>query len=36
MELTEFLAIYAAGLSTLVFFWNVLSARPKVKVRLKT
>ncbi|MFT7293016.1 MAG: hypothetical protein ACI87Q_000862 [Pseudohongiellaceae bacterium] len=34
MTLTDYLAIYAASLSTLVFFWNFVSARPRLKVRL--
>lgn len=34
MEITEFLAIYAAFLSTLVFIWNISKATPKFKVDL--
>lgn len=34
MELTKYLAIYAAALSTAVFFWNVSRARPKIRVKL--
>lgn len=34
MVLTSYLAIYAALLSTAVFFWNVVRARPKVRVRV--
>ncbi|RUO71654.1 hypothetical protein [Idiomarina ramblicola] len=34
MTLTEILAAYAAFLSTVVFFWNVLKATPKLKVDL--
>lgn len=32
MKLTEYLAIYAAALSTGVFFWNVFRALPRFKV----
>lgn len=32
--ITEILAIYAAGLSTLVFIWNISRATPKFKVDL--
>jgi len=32
MNLTDYLAIYAAVLSTVVFLWNLASARPKVRV----
>lgn len=34
MKVTDYLAVYAAFLSTLVFLWNVIQARPKVKVDL--
>jgi hypothetical protein len=34
MEVTDWLAIYAAILSTVIFGWDVLRARPKVKARL--
>lgn len=34
LKLTEFLAIYAAALSTAVFFWNVRKARPAFRVKL--
>ena len=34
MKLTEFLALYGAVLSTVVFAWNALAARPKYRVRL--
>ena len=34
MKITEALAIYAACLSTLVFFWNIIKATPKFKVDL--
>ena len=34
MKTTDYLAIYAAVLSTLVFFWNVLQSRPRVRVDL--
>ena len=34
MKLTDYLAIYAAALSTWVFFWNVRRSKPNVKVRL--
>ncbi|WP_447753249.1 hypothetical protein [Sphingopyxis fribergensis] len=34
MELTDYLAIYGALLSTLVFAWNAIKARPTIKVRL--
>ena len=33
-KVTDYIAIYAAVLSTLVFLWNVLSARPKITVTL--
>jgi hypothetical protein len=32
MKLTELLAIYAAGLSTIVFIWNVSRTIPRFKV----
>lgn len=34
MDITKYLAIYAALLSTVVFLWNVSHARPKFKVKL--
>ena len=34
MKITDYLAIYAAILSTLVFFWNVLQSRPRVRIDL--
>lgn len=34
MKITDYLAVYAAVLSTLVFLWNVLQSRPRVKVDL--
>lgn len=34
MKITDYLAIYAAILSTVVFFWNVLQSRPRLKVDL--
>ncbi|MFC6633648.1 hypothetical protein [Microbulbifer taiwanensis] len=34
MKLTEYLAIYAAALSTIVFFWNILSSRPRLRIRI--
>lgn len=34
MKTTDYLAIYASVLSTLVFFWNVLQSKPKIKVDL--
>lgn len=34
MKITDYLAIYAAFLSTVVFFWNVIQSRPKIKVDL--
>lgn len=34
MDLTKYLAIYAALLSTAVFAWNVSRARPKIRVKL--
>jgi hypothetical protein len=34
MKLTDYLAIYGALLSTTVFVWNAVKARPKVRVRL--
>lgn len=34
MDITKYLAIYAASLSTAVFLWNVSRARPKFKVKL--
>jgi len=34
MDITKYLAIYAALLSTAVFLWNVSRARPKFKVKL--
>lgn len=32
--MTDYLALYAALLSTFVFFWNVSRATPKVKVKI--
>lgn len=32
MKITDYLAIYAASLSTLVFVWNFIQSRPRVKV----
>ncbi|CAJ1811565.1 hypothetical protein PEKONANI_01563 [Aeromonas jandaei] len=34
MKLTDYLAMYAAVLSTLVFLWNVYQSRPKIKIDL--
>ncbi len=34
LKLTDYLAIYAAALSTLVFIWNMLQSKPKVRVDL--
>ncbi len=34
MKVTEFLAIYAAGLSTIVFVWNYVRATPRIKVEI--
>jgi hypothetical protein len=34
LDLTDYLAIYGALLSTTVFVWNAAKARPKVRVRL--
>lgn len=34
MKVTDYLAIYAAILSTLVFAWNILQSRPRIKVDL--
>lgn len=34
MKITDYLAIYAAILSTLVFVWNVVQSRPRIKVNL--
>ncbi len=34
MKITEWLAIYAALLSTIVFLWNVVRSKPKIKVRI--
>ena len=34
MKLTDYLAIYAAFLSTAVFLWNICQSRPRVKVDL--
>jgi hypothetical protein len=34
MEITTALSIYAAILSTAVFFWNVSRSRPKIRVKL--
>lgn len=32
MKMTDYLAIYAAVLSTIVFLWNIAQSRPQVKV----
>ncbi|QNA90838.1 hypothetical protein G4G28_24260 [Massilia sp. Dwa41.01b] len=34
MKITDYLAIYAAALSTLVFLWNLRQARPRIKVTI--
>ena len=34
MKITDYLAIYAAILSSVVFLWNVLQSRPRFKVDL--
>jgi len=34
LKITDYLAIYAAVLSTFVFFWNVLQSRPRIRVDL--
>lgn len=34
MTITDYLAIYAATLSTAVFLWNVVQSRPRIKVDL--
>lgn len=34
LKVTEYLAIYAAVLSTLVFIWNMLQSKPKIRVDL--
>lgn len=34
MKFTDYLAIYAAVLSTVVFLWNIRQSRPRVKVDL--
>jgi hypothetical protein len=34
LKITDYLAIYAAILSTLVFVWNVFQSKPKIKVDL--
>lgn len=34
MKITDYLAIYAAILSTFVFLWNVIQSRPRIKVDL--
>lgn len=34
LKITDYLAIYAAILSSLVFLWNVLQSRPRFKVDL--
>jgi len=36
MKQTDWLAIYAAVLSTIVFVWNVLRSRPRLKVVMVT
>jgi hypothetical protein len=32
LKTTDYLAIYAAILSTLIFFWNVVQSRPRVRI----
>lgn len=34
MTLTDWLAVYAAVLSTAIFAWDVVIARPRLRVRL--
>jgi hypothetical protein len=34
MKITDYLAIYAAILSTVVFLWNIVQSRPRIKVDL--
>lgn len=34
MKVTDWLAVYASILSTAIFAWNILQAKPKVKTRL--
>ena len=34
MKLTEYLAIYAAFLSTFIFVWNIFQARSRVRLRI--
>ena len=34
LKFTDYLAIYAAALSSVVFIWNVLQSRPRLKVDL--
>lgn len=34
MKMTDYLAIYAAVLSTVVFLWNIAQSRPRIKVDL--
>lgn len=34
MKFTDYLAIYAALISTLVFVWNIFQSRPRIKVDL--
>lgn len=34
MELTDYLAVYGAGLSTAIAIWNTLRALPKIRVQL--
>lgn len=34
MKITDYLAIYAAVLSTVVFLWNIAQSRPRIKVDL--
>lgn len=36
MKITDWLAVYAAILSSMVFIWNVLQSRPKYKVKIFT
>lgn len=34
MKFTDYLAIYAAALSSAIFFWNIRQSRPRIKVDL--
>lgn len=36
MKLTDYLAFYAAVLSSIVFIWNLIQSRPRIRVRLVT